>query len=266
MMVDLAHPQLDFGSPFFQTVSHLIVGELDCTTTLGDPLGSDWRHWPAIFRLPTLTHLGLAHPIPPSLLHFILSTLPHLSTLLILAKNERAAMEFAQQLVLHDGRMVILGLEGFEGFNLLEGTRTVDVLWTWADAFVACPGSHPSFSVQILPPAVENRHLPQIPTRLTMDSHCTIQIPQLINTSLDRGQGWMVGDGKNLWPSVETHEQVADPRADLYVQLADSIQANPGTGHGREGLYSGASDEHCLIDVHAWSSRRSPPRRLPGAS
>ncbi|KAJ6599760.1 hypothetical protein DFH09DRAFT_1021199 [Mycena vulgaris] len=72
----------------------------------------------------------------------------------------------------------------------------------------------------------------------------SIQVPTLINASLDRGQGGMVGAGKNLWPNVEIHEL-----ADLYVQLYDSIQENPGTGHGREGLYFGASDEHRAYDL-----------------
>ncbi|KAJ7106246.1 hypothetical protein C8R44DRAFT_942107 [Mycena epipterygia] len=73
----------------------------------------------------------------------------------------------------------------------------------------------------------------------------SMQIPGLINASIDRGQGGMVGLGKNLWPSVEIHEQ-----ADLYVNLYDAIQTRPEeTGHGRDGLYFGASDEYLLYDV-----------------
>lgn len=37
--------------------------------------------------------------------------------------------------------------------------------------------------------------------------------------------------------------------ADLYVNLYDAIQTHPETGHGRDGLYFGASDEHLLYDV-----------------
>ncbi|KAJ7458515.1 NAD-binding protein [Mycena latifolia] len=72
----------------------------------------------------------------------------------------------------------------------------------------------------------------------------SMQVPQLINASLDRGQGGMVGLGENLWPNVEINEL-----ADLYVQLYDVIRKDPNTGHGREGLYFGASDEHHLYDL-----------------
>ncbi|KAJ7106230.1 hypothetical protein C8R44DRAFT_715092 [Mycena epipterygia] len=73
----------------------------------------------------------------------------------------------------------------------------------------------------------------------------SIQIPGLINASIDRGQGGMVGLGKNFWNNVEIHEQ-----ADLYVNLYDAIQTRTEeTGHGRDGLYFGASDEHLLYDV-----------------
>ncbi|KAJ7104365.1 NAD-binding protein [Mycena belliarum] len=72
----------------------------------------------------------------------------------------------------------------------------------------------------------------------------SIQIPQLINAALDRGQAGMVGEGKNLWPNVEVHEL-----ADLYIKLYDSIVADDATGHGRNGYYFGASGEHSLYDV-----------------
>jgi hypothetical protein len=41
----------------------------------------------------------------------------------------------------------------------------------------------------------------------------SIQIPLAIKSSLDRGQGGVVGEGKNIWPHVEVHE-----REFLYVQ------------------------------------------------
>lgn len=38
--------------------------------------------------------------------------------------------------------------------------------------------------------------------------------------------------------------------ADLYIILYDAIQTRPdSTGHGREGLYFGASDEHRQYDL-----------------
>ncbi|KAJ7193548.1 NAD-binding protein [Mycena pura] len=72
----------------------------------------------------------------------------------------------------------------------------------------------------------------------------SMQIPDLISASLDRGRGGMVGEGKNLWPNVEIHEL-----ADLYILLYDAIISNPSVGHGREGYYFGASGEHSLYDV-----------------
>ncbi|KAJ6624186.1 NAD-binding protein [Mycena sp. CBHHK59/15] len=71
------------------------------------------------------------------------------------------------------------------------------------------------------------------------------QVPSLINAALDRGQAGIVGEGKNLWPNVEINEL-----ADLYVKLYDAIDDDAdGTGHGRNGFYFGASDEHSLYDV-----------------
>ncbi|KAF8071994.1 hypothetical protein FPV67DRAFT_911651 [Lyophyllum atratum] len=73
----------------------------------------------------------------------------------------------------------------------------------------------------------------------------SIQIPALIDASLDRGQGGMVGPGKNIWPNVSN-----DDIADLFLVLYDSIMTNPsGTGHGREGFYFGENGEHSLYEV-----------------
>ncbi|KAL0566873.1 hypothetical protein V5O48_015125 [Marasmius crinis-equi] len=73
----------------------------------------------------------------------------------------------------------------------------------------------------------------------------SIQVPALIRASLDRKQAGMIGEGANVWPNVDIHEV-----ADLYSVLYDSIVKNPKqTGHGREGIYFGASGEHRLYDV-----------------
>jgi len=62
----------------------------------------------------------------------------------------------------------------------------------------------------------------------------SIQIPALIDASLDRGQGGMVGHGKNLWPDVHI-----DDTADLFLVVYDSIKNNLTVGHGRDGFYFG---------------------------
>ncbi|TFK40282.1 NAD(P)-binding protein [Crucibulum laeve] len=72
----------------------------------------------------------------------------------------------------------------------------------------------------------------------------SIQIPALIAASLDRGQGGMVGEGKNLWPNVEIAEL-----ADLYIKLLDAINSESFPGHGREGFYFGENGEHSLYEV-----------------
>jgi small basic protein len=35
----------------------------------------------------------------------------------------------------------------------------------------------------------------------------SIQVPVAIKASLDRGQGGVIGEGKNIWPNVEIHER-----------------------------------------------------------
>ncbi|THH08886.1 hypothetical protein EW145_g2403 [Phellinidium pouzarii] len=73
----------------------------------------------------------------------------------------------------------------------------------------------------------------------------SIQLPMLIRASVDRGQGGMVGEGKNKWPNVNIDDQ-----ADLYIILFDKTRTDPeGTPHGREGYYFGASGEHTMLEV-----------------
>ncbi|KAJ7452814.1 NAD(P)-binding protein [Mycena latifolia] len=76
------------------------------------------------------------------------------------------------------------------------------------------------------------------------NSHSPFLIPWLGRASLDRGQSGMVGEGKNIWSNVEINEL-----ADLYVKLYDAIVADEATGHGRNGYYFGANEEHSLYDV-----------------
>jgi nucleoside-diphosphate-sugar epimerase len=73
----------------------------------------------------------------------------------------------------------------------------------------------------------------------------SVQIPALIRASLDRGHAGMVGLGKNIWPNV-----AIDDLGDLYNLLFDAVlspTANPG--HGREGFYFCANEEHRLLQI-----------------
>ncbi|KAF8968166.1 hypothetical protein BDZ97DRAFT_1801302 [Flammula alnicola] len=72
----------------------------------------------------------------------------------------------------------------------------------------------------------------------------SIQVPALIHAALARGRAGMIGAGKNFWPDVNIEDV-----ADLYVVLYNSIQKDPTTGHGREGIYFGESGEHTLYEV-----------------
>jgi len=73
------------------------------------------------------------------------------------------------------------------------------------------------------------------------------QIPALVRASIDRKQGGMVGEGKNLWPNVHI-----DDVADLYILLFDLVTSPSATtpvGHGREGFYFGENGEHSLYQI-----------------
>ncbi|KAJ7627859.1 hypothetical protein DFH06DRAFT_1208945 [Mycena polygramma] len=68
----------------------------------------------------------------------------------------------------------------------------------------------------------------------------------LIGVSLARGQGGMVGNGKNVWNSVEI-----DELAELFIILYDATVADPDLAHGHQGLYFAESGEaYELSDVY----------------
>ncbi|KLO17100.1 NAD-binding protein [Schizopora paradoxa] len=78
-----------------------------------------------------------------------------------------------------------------------------------------------------------------------MNPH-SIQIPQVIRLSIERGQGGMIGLGKNI-----IHDVSIDDFADLYIVLFDKIHSDPeGTLNGREGYYFGVNGEHYMYDVY----------------
>ncbi|KAK0205283.1 hypothetical protein DFS33DRAFT_1259613 [Desarmillaria ectypa] len=74
------------------------------------------------------------------------------------------------------------------------------------------------------------------------------QIRQLVEASIARKQGGVVGEGKNLWPNVDVNEM-----ADLYTIIFDfslsPFSAPAEFQHGRSGIYFTVSDEHQLYDV-----------------
>ncbi|KAI0030933.1 hypothetical protein K488DRAFT_53121 [Vararia minispora EC-137] len=71
----------------------------------------------------------------------------------------------------------------------------------------------------------------------------SIQIPAAVKASIDRGQGGMIGEGKNLWPHVEIHEV-----ADLFNAVFRAALAGTAP-HGREGYFFGENGEYRLVDA-----------------
>ncbi|KAJ7727296.1 hypothetical protein DFH07DRAFT_231635 [Mycena maculata] len=73
------------------------------------------------------------------------------------------------------------------------------------------------------------------------------QIPRLVDVGLARGQGGMVGKGKNWWGNVHI-----DDVADLYLRVFDLLteaSPPPDFAHGRAGFYFGENGEHTLYAV-----------------
>ncbi|KAI0043236.1 NAD-P-binding protein [Auriscalpium vulgare] len=70
------------------------------------------------------------------------------------------------------------------------------------------------------------------------------QIPGAIRASVRRGQGGVVGAGKNVWPHIWIQDQ-----GDIYKIIFDAARADPHTPHGREGFYFGEAGEYTLYDA-----------------
>ncbi|KAJ7052607.1 hypothetical protein C8F01DRAFT_572643 [Mycena amicta] len=73
------------------------------------------------------------------------------------------------------------------------------------------------------------------------------QIPRLVDVSLRRGQGGMVGKGRNYWGNVHV-----DDVAELFIQIFDlSMDPSPPPyfSHGRAGFYFAENGEHTLYMV-----------------
>ncbi|KAJ7690069.1 hypothetical protein B0H17DRAFT_1065455 [Mycena rosella] len=72
----------------------------------------------------------------------------------------------------------------------------------------------------------------------------------LVPVSLARGQGGMVGEGRNIWQNVEL-----DELADLYIILYNQIAKDDQISHGRAGLYFAENGAHQLSEVSAIIAR-----------
>ncbi|SJL10275.1 uncharacterized protein ARMOST_13659 [Armillaria ostoyae] len=91
------------------------------------------------------------------------------------------------------------------------------------------------------------------------------QVRRLVEASIARKQGGVLGEGKNRWPNVDVNESVSFPRiprvlftvmptvTDLYLIIFD-LALSPSSApvefqHGRFGIYFTVSDEHTLYDL-----------------
>ncbi|KAK0221077.1 hypothetical protein EDD85DRAFT_863207 [Armillaria nabsnona] len=74
------------------------------------------------------------------------------------------------------------------------------------------------------------------------------QVRRLVEASIARKQGGILGEGKNRWPNVDVNEM-----ADLYLIIFDlALSPSPAPAefqHGRFGIYFTVSDEHTLYDL-----------------
>ncbi|KAF7316900.1 Rab guanyl-nucleotide exchange factor [Mycena chlorophos] len=79
------------------------------------------------------------------------------------------------------------------------------------------------------------------------------QIPRLARVSVQRGQGAMIGEGRNYWNNVHI-----DDVADLFMRIFD-LSTSPCPPqqflHGRAGFYFAENGEHTLYDVGKEISR-----------
>ncbi|KAK2464545.1 hypothetical protein APHAL10511_003403 [Amanita phalloides] len=70
------------------------------------------------------------------------------------------------------------------------------------------------------------------------------QLPLLINASLRRGNGGIIGKGLNIWDNVNSDELGL-----LYARVYDAAVNNPNAGHGREGFYFARADDYMWKDM-----------------
>jgi len=87
-----------------------------------------------------------------------------------------------------------------EGLPITQIHRDVDLAIVEADkegyvkSYIVIPSTiYGLAKTRFVDAGIQNRH--------------SVQIPTLIGASIARGQGGMVGLGKNFWPNVEIHER-----------------------------------------------------------
>jgi nucleoside-diphosphate-sugar epimerase len=68
----------------------------------------------------------------------------------------------------------------------------------------------------------------------------SIQVPELIKASIDRGRAGVIGEGNNVWPHVHINDI-----AELFLVLFNTIVQEPErAGHGWNGFYFGENGSY----------------------
>ncbi|KAJ7350674.1 hypothetical protein DFH08DRAFT_862093 [Mycena albidolilacea] len=97
--------------PFSQNVTHLHFFDTEVNLFDADSkVFANWSHWSQISQLPALTHLALSCQTPNTVLSDILSDLPRLQALVILADVFVDGKYIAQHLPVSDPRLVVVNI------------------------------------------------------------------------------------------------------------------------------------------------------------
>ncbi|KAI5122915.1 hypothetical protein M0805_007593 [Coniferiporia weirii] len=136
-------------------------------------------------------------------------------------------------------------VEDIESLPITQVHRPAEVVVTQADIGGKHLDSTGYARTYVVVPAIVYAMAKTGLTEAGIQNPHSIPAYQLVRAGLGRGQGGVVGLGKNVWPNVHI-----DDLADLYIILFNKIRADPeGTPHGREGYYFGASDSHVMGDI-----------------
>ncbi|KAF8623670.1 hypothetical protein AX17_007368 [Amanita inopinata Kibby_2008] len=166
----------------------------------------------------------------------------HASTLLH-ASNAATVIDDEQGMDSTDIVYSDMNIPQLETLHIAQPHRIVDVALVEADAqgyvesYIILPGTiYGTASGPLVDLGLQNAH--------------SQQIPKLVEAALDRGQGGMIGEGRNVWPNVHI-----DDVADLFIMLFDLIvdgnkeARRPKPDHGRTGFYFCENGEHTWLSV-----------------
>ncbi|KAK7043147.1 hypothetical protein VNI00_008501 [Paramarasmius palmivorus] len=79
-----------------------------------------------------------------------------------------------------------------------------------------------------------------------ISKHSILLANVFVPVALQRGNGFKIGEGKNIWGNIEINELV-----DFYSRVFDAVLKDPEhTPNGREGYYFASSDECQLIETY----------------